>query len=216
MIKIIRFTFFLLVLSLLIGLIIYVKKEEENEQISASSLEEMDLLQRYQDSLHGVPKIEQTDKETYMVTKIEDFEARVEQQSSQVSLQISKSNQRIFTKNLADFTFHQILSTDLNGDMKPEFWLLLKKGKNRKIFAFEYDKGGIKSFDFPALKGRQNFGYAGNDSLHVDKSYIVRTFDFHHDPYADLTEGRRSCYYSFGIDRSFVLNKTLDLEKIRQ
>jgi hypothetical protein len=43
---------------------------------------------------------------------------------------------------------------------------------------------------------------------------IVRSFQFKNDLYSDLGNGFRECYYSLGPDLSFVLTKTLDLEKI--
>lgn len=216
MLKIIRFVLFILFVFLLVGLIYYVQQKEEMEQQANIGMEEMDLVQRYEDSLNRTPKVEEPRNFSEFYTKMEDFEAKVETQANHIVFRVSKSNQIIYEKEFVGLTCQQILSSDLNGNMQPEFWLLLKKGKNNQIYAFEYHKGHLKAFQFPTLKGRQNFGYVGNDSLHVDKSYIVRSFDFKNDPYSDLSEGIRACYYSFGVDQSFVLNKTLDLEHIQQ
>ncbi|MFL0161789.1 hypothetical protein [Aquirufa salirivi] len=216
MLKIIRFTLFLLLVSLLLGLIFYVQQEDDMENHVNVGLQDMDLVQRYQDSLNRPMKLNEEVPKSDCMAKIEDFEAKVETLSNKVVFSITKSNQTIYRKELQHVSCKQILASDLNGDMQPEFWLLVNKGKNSHIYAFEYHKGNLKTVQFPYLKGRQNFGYAGNDSLHVDKSYIVRSFDFRNDPYSDLSEGIRACYYSFGTDRSFVLNKTLDLEHIQQ
>ncbi|WP_459470388.1 hypothetical protein [Aquirufa beregesia] len=216
MVKMIRFALFLLLVSLLVGLIFYVQQEEDIEKQSNIGLEELDLVQRYQDSLNRLQKPVEHDKIPEYTTKIEDFEAKVETLTAKIVFSVSKSNHTIYRREFLDVRCKQILSSDLNSDMQPEFWLLVSQGKNRLIYAFEYQKGNLKAVHFPVLKGRQNFGYAGNDSLHVDKSYIVRSFDFQNDPYSDLSEGIRACYYSFGTDRSFILNKTLDLEHIQQ
>ncbi|MCZ2480179.1 hypothetical protein VR611_03375 [Aquirufa nivalisilvae] len=216
MVKIIRFFSFLLLVCLLAGLIYYVQQKEEMEEQSTIRLEEMDLVQRYQDSLNNPPKLNEQSNSSEFYTKFEDIEAKIETETNKIVFKVSKSNQAIFQKEFLHVSCKQILSSDLNGDMQPEFWILVTKGKSSLIYAFEYQKGNLKEVQFPVLKGRQNFGYAGNDSLHVDKSYIVRSFDFKNDPYSDLPEGMRACYYSFGTDRSFVLNKTLDLEHIQQ
>ncbi|MDF0693773.1 hypothetical protein [Aquirufa ecclesiirivi] len=216
MVKIFRFTVFLLLVSLLLGLLYYVQQKEEVEKQSNIGLEEMDLVQRYQDSLDSPLKTVDQDKKTEFITKIEDFEAKMESIPNKVIFSVTKSNQTVYRKEFQHVSCKQILSSDLNGDMQPEFWVLVSKGKKSIIYAFEYHKGNLQTVQFPVLKGRQNFGYLGNDSLHVDKSYIVRSFDFRNDPYSDLSEGIRACYYSFGTDRSFVLNKTLDLEHIQQ
>lgn len=216
MLKIIRFVSFLLLACLLVGLIYYVQQKEETDEHSTIRLEEMDLVQRYQDSLNNPPKLNEQINSSEFYTKFEDIEARIETETNKIVFKVSKSNQPIFQKDFLHVSCKQILSSDLNGDMQPEFWILATKGKSSHIFAFEYKKGNLKEIQFPVLRGRQNFGYAGNDSLHVDKSYIVRSFDFKNDPYSDLREGIRACYYSFGTDQSFVLNKTLDLEHIQQ
>lgn len=216
MLKIIRFVSFLLLACLLVGLIYYVQQKEETDEHATIRLEEMDLVQRYQDSLNNPPKLNEQINSSEFYTKFEDIEARIETETNKIVFKVSKSNQPIFQKDFLHVSCKQILSSDLNGDMQPEFWILATKGKSSHIFAFEYKKGNLKEIQFPVLRGRQNFGYAGNDSLHVDKSYIVRSFDFKNDPYSDLREGIRACYYSFGTDQSFVLNKTLDLEHIQQ
>lgn len=216
MLKIIRFALFLLLVSMLFGLIYFVLQNDQSDQQVNIGIDEMDLVQRYQDSMNSVPKAIEESNSLEISTKIEDFEAKIENHVNKIVFRVLKTNHVIFEKEYAGMTCKQILSSDLNGNMQPEFWILVKKGKNSQFYAFEYGNGKLKAFSFPVLKGRQNFGYAGNDSLHVDKSYIVRSFKFSNDPYSDLSKGIRACYYSFGLDRSFVLNKTLDLEQIQK
>ncbi|NBW03754.1 MAG: hypothetical protein EBR87_08625, partial [Cytophagia bacterium] len=81
-----------------------------------------------------------------------------------------------------------------------------------EIFGYEYNKNSFNLIKFPNLKGRQEFGYSGKDSLYLVKSDIVRSFQFKNDQYSDLVNGVRVCFYSLGPDNSFVLKKTLDLE----
>ncbi|RXK52297.1 hypothetical protein [Aquirufa rosea] len=205
--------------SVLAGIIYYIQVEEEN-QPSTVSLDDVDLVQRYEDSLKYNLKEVDVDREkendNHWISRIEDFEARAELKNQHVYLSILKGSQTIFYKVFKATSVRQILSTDLNRNMHPEFWFLFFQGKSSQILVYEYFQGQIKTIEFPQLKGRQKFGYAGNDSLHVDKSYIVRSFDFRNDSFADFPNGIRACYYSLGLDRSFVLNKTLDLEDLKQ
>jgi len=129
------------------------------------------------------------------------------------TLKIQKSNQLVYQKDFPHLTIRQILMADMNGNDMPECWILgLKESKSVEIFALEVKLGHTKRINFPTLKGSQAFGYAGEDSLYLDKSTIVRQFKFVNDPNADLSAGTRACYYQFGIDQSFILKKTLDLE----
>lgn len=142
-------------------------------------------------------------------TVYEDYEVLVEKSV----LTITKSNQIVYKKDFPKLTIRQILMSDMNEDDAPECWILgLNSSNNSEIFALEINSGQINRINFPTLKGRQAFGYAGGDSLYFDRFTIVRQFKYANDPYADLSSGNRACYYQFGIDQSFVLKKTLDLE----
>jgi hypothetical protein len=126
---------------------------------------------------------------------------------------VTKSNRLIGKFDVKNSMIRQLILADLNGDDSPECWILGLRSINRaEIFALTMQAGHLKRINFPILKGSQAFGYAGGDSLYLEKSAIVRQFNFVNDPYADVETGKRVCYYQFGKDQSFVLKKTLDLE----
>lgn len=109
--------------------------------------------------------------------------------------------------------FKRVLSSDINLDEKPEFWLFFQQNNSAKFLGFQWEEGKLISLNFPSIKGRQAFGYIGNDSLYLEKGLLVRDFRFANDPFAELSQGFRKCYYAFGKDKSFILKKTIDYEK---
>lgn len=109
--------------------------------------------------------------------------------------------------------FKKIISSDLNLDENPEFWLQFHLNNQYKYLGFQLEKGKLITLNFPSIRGRQQVGYIGNDSLFLEKGLLVREFQFKNDPFAELANGFRRCYYTFGKDKSFVLKKTLDYEK---
>ncbi len=142
-------------------------------------------------------------------TLFQDYEARM----SGDSLLFVKGNSIVFKEALSKIVVRQILLSDLNENDAPECWVLgLNSNKSTTIHAYEYRSGHINRINFPKLKGSQAFGYVGSDSLFFDKTGIVRQFNYENDPYADLSSGKRACYYQFGKDQSFILKKTIDLE----
>lgn len=146
-------------------------------------------------------------------TQVEDFEAKAEIDTDCVNLQIFKSHQLVFEKKMKNFKIKNLISSDLNNNQQPEFWIFgVDDVYKFKIYGFEYNKNSFNLIKFPNLKGRQKFGYSGKDSLYFVKSDIVRSFQFKKDPYAELENGTRICFYSLGPDNSFILLKTLDIE----
>lgn len=117
------------------------------------------------------------------------------------------------TQQLPFSGFSYLLSSDLNVDEQAEFWLLFKQNKKVKILGFQWEKSKLIPLNFPEVKGRQRIGYIGNDSLYLEKGLLVRDFKFSGDVNSDFPEGFRKCFYAFGLDKSFVLKKTIDYEK---
>ena len=114
---------------------------------------------------------------------------------------------------MKNFKIKNLISSDLNNNQQPEFWIYGEDYAHKfQIYGYEYNKNSFNLIKFPNLKGRQEFGYSGNDSLYFVKSNIVRSFHFNNDQYSELENGVRVCYYSLGPDNSFVLKKTLDFE----
>ena len=187
-----------------------------HEQLASSevSLEDNLMASGFSDSLrqHIQPDSNVTISTEPVVFNafIEDFEAKLD--SNQFV--IFKSSQLIFSKKI-NWQVKQILASDLNGNQFPEFWIYGQNSSKRtQILAFEFSSGHIREISFPTLKGRQSFGYAGGDSLYLEKNSLVRLVKYVNDPYAEFGNGYRACYYSFGKDQSFILKKTLDLENI--
>lgn len=207
--RLVKAVLFLVLLSSLIGLIYYIQNFDEDsiqmglqDQIAMDSNSESLLQEEILDTSQILPS-------NIVSAAYEDIEVHVVQST----LIISKSNQEIYKKDFPKLTIRQILMADLNEDDAPECWILGSNSSNKSdIFALEISSGQINQINFPTLKGRQAFGYAGNDTLYFEKSSIVRQFKFVNDPYADLSSGNRACYYQFGVDQSFILKKTLDLE----
>ena len=146
-------------------------------------------------------------------TQVEDFEAKADINTDFIHFQIFKSHQLIFEKKLKNFKIKNLISSDLNNNQRPEFWIFGDDNAQKfQIFGYEFNKNSFILIKFPNLKGRQEFGYSGKDSLYLVKSDIVRSFQFKNDQYSDLVNGVRLCFYSLGPDNSFVLKKTLDFE----
>jgi len=146
---------------------------------------------------------------TSLSTLFQDYEAQMRGDT----LVLMKGNSIVFKDALSKVVVRQILLSDLNENDAPECWVLgINSNKSSTIHAYEYQSGHINQINFPKLKGSQAFGYVGSDSLFFDKTGIVRQFNYENDPYADLSSGKRACYYQFGKDQSFILKKTLDLE----
>ena len=146
-------------------------------------------------------------------TQVEDFEAKADINTDFIHFQIFKSHQLIFEKKMKNFKIKNLISSDLNNNQRPEFWIFGDDNAHKfQIFGYEFNKNSFNLIKFPNLKGRQEFGYSGNDSLYFVKSNIVRSFHFNNDQYSELENGVRVCYYSLGPDNSFVLKKTLDFE----
>ena len=146
-------------------------------------------------------------------TQVEDFEAKADINTDFIHFQIFKSHQLIFEKKMKNFKIKNLISSDLNNNQRPEFWIFGDDTAHKfQIFGYEFNKNSFNLIKFPNLKGRQEFGYSGKDSLYFVKSDIVRSFQFKNDQYSDLINGVRLCFYSLGPDNSFVLKKTLDFE----
>jgi len=146
-------------------------------------------------------------------TQVEDFEAKADINTDFIHFQIFKSHQLIFEKKLINFKIKNLISSDLNNNQRPEFWIFGDDNAHKfQIFGYEFNKNSFNLIKFPNLKGRQEFGYSGKDSLYLVKSDIVRSFQFKNDQYSDFVNGVRVCFYSLGPDNSFVLKKTLDFE----
>lgn len=193
-----------------LGAIFYYVQKLDDESV-AVNLDDQLVVSSQGDSL-----ARQVDVDTNLVkltptlsTLFQDYEARM----SGDSLLFVKGNSIVFKEALSNIDVRQILLSDLNENDAPECWVLgLNSNKSTTIHAYEYQSGHINRINFPKLKGSQAFGYVGSDSLYFDKTGIVRQFKYENDPYADLSSGKRACYYQFGKDQSFILKKTIDLE----
>ncbi|MFD3407710.1 hypothetical protein SKC37_03490 [Aquirufa sp. HETE-83D] len=209
MAKLFKFFLFVLLLGFLAYIFVYISELDntpENTEVT-----DMDVVKAYGDSLALIAVDDTISKPatSSLSSAFEDFTVSVE---SGV-IHIEKSHAVLLDNKIADFKASTVLATDLNGNAAPEFWVAGYQGKNYRILAFEYEYGKLKSIRFPAIMGRQRLGYSGYDSLYLEKAAIVHSFDFENDPYSDLGVGIRLCYYKYGVDGSFVLSKTLDLEK---
>jgi hypothetical protein len=207
--KLLKFLLLVLLLGFLAYIFVYISEldnKPENTEIT-----DMDVVKAYGDSLAQIAVDDTVSKPMDKVLRsaFEDFTVSVE---SGV-IHIEKSHSILLENNIADFKASTVFATDLNGDSGPEFWIAGFQGKSYRIFAFEYKQGKLTTVRFPAIMGRQRLGYSGRDSLYLEKAAIVHSFDFENDSYADLSSGIRLCYYKYGVDGSFILSKTLDLEK---
>lgn len=207
--RLVKILTFLALLVTLVGLLIYIQ-DWDDDPIQISFKDQVAMLEHSDSMYHKAAIDTQIVLRTAPVSALfEDYEARVDQSV----IFITKSNRLIGNYKAKQVTVHQLILADLNGDDKPECWVLgFKPSKRVEIFALTIQSGQLKRINFPTLKGSQAFGYIGQDSLYLEKSTIARQFKFANDPYADVVSGNRVCYYQFGKDQSFVLKKTIDLE----
>lgn len=214
--KHLRSFLFIGIIFLLLGLIYFVSNQDliDNNK-TAYDLNDENIVNSAMDSISRIENVLDPIGEITPIfsTQVEDFEAKAEMNFDVINLQIFKSHQLIFEKNIKNFKIKNLISSDLNNNQQPEFWIFGDDDAHKfKIYGYEYHKNSFNLIKFPNLKGRQEFGYSGNDSLYFIKSDIVRSFQFKNDPYAELKNGIRVCFYSLGPDNSFVLKKTLDFE----
>ena len=204
--KILKFFLGILVAALFIWLITLVVKLEENEE-AYLPIPEKNVGQAPQTTAFVDTILNDTLQEN--VSMIFDFKAVVEDDY----LKIYQLEAEKFQVKIPSSGFKRVLSSDINLDNQPEFWLLFEKNNRSQCLGFQWEQGKLIPLNFPTIKGRQAFGYTGNDSLYLEKGLLVRDFSFANDPYAELSAGFRKCYYAFGKDRSFILKKTIDYEK---
>jgi hypothetical protein len=207
--KLLKFFLFVLLLGFLAYIFIYI--DELDDKPEETVITDVDVVKAYGDSLARITVDDTISRnlQAGLTSAFEDFTVSVDEGL----IRVEKSHSVLLEKKLENFKLASVLATDLNGNDNPEFWVAGWQGKNYRIFAFEYESGKIKTIRFPAIMGRQRLGYAGVDSLYLEKSAIVHSFGYENDPYADISSGIRACYYKYGADGSFVLSKTLDLEK---
>jgi hypothetical protein len=207
--KLLKFFLFVLLLGFLAYIFIYI--DELDDKPEETEITDVDVVKTYGDSLARIAVDDTISRnlQVGLTSAFEDFTVSVDEGL----IRVEKSHSVLLEKKLENFKLASVLATDLNGNDNPEFWVAGWQGKNYRIFAFEYESGKIKTIRFPAIMGRQRLGYAGVDSLYLEKSAIVHSFGYENDPYADISSGIRACYYKYGADGSFVLSKTLDLEK---
>jgi hypothetical protein len=190
---------------------IFIYIDELDDKPEETEITDVDVVKTYGDSLAQIAVDDTISRnlQVGLTSAFEDFTVSVDEGL----IRVEKSHSVLLEKKLENFKLASVLATDLNGNDNPEFWVAGWQGKNYRIFAFEYESGKIKTIRFPLIMGRQRLGYAGADSLYLEKSAIVHSFGYENDPYADISSGIRACYYKYGADGSFVLSKTLDLEK---
>jgi hypothetical protein len=209
MAKLLKFFLFLLLVGFLAYIFVYISEldnKPENTEVT-----DIDVVKAYGDSLSQIAADDTISKPTVtaLTSAFEDFTISV----ADGTIHIEKSHSVLLDDKLVDFKASSVLATDLNGNENPEFWVGGWQGKNYRIIAFEYGNGKVRSVRFPVIMGRQRLGYAGLDSLYLEKAAIVHSFDFENDPYSEIGFGIRLCYYKYGADGSFVLSKTVDLQK---
>ena len=207
--KLLKFFLFVLLLGFLAYIFIYI--DELDDKPEETVITDVDVVKTYGDSLAliAVDDTISRNLQASLTSAFEDFTVSAEDGL----IRMEKSHSVLLEKKVSNYKAVSVLATDLNGNDKPEFWVAGWQGKNYRIFAFEYESGKIRAIRFPAIMGRQRLGYAGADSLYLEKAAIVHSFGYENDPYADISSGIRACYYKYGADGSFVLSKTLDLEK---
>ena len=207
---------FIGIILLLVYLIYFIVNQDltDNNQVVHDFNDEK-IVNAAIDSISNVkPTLDTIEKiSPVFLTSVEDFEARAAIEPGFVNLQILKSHVLVFEKKIKNFKIKNLISSDLNNNQQPEFWIYGDDNAHKfHIYGYEYNKNSFILIKFPNLKGRQEFGYSGKDSLYFVKSNIVRSFQFKNDQYSELENGVRVCYYSLGPDNSFVLKKTLDFE----
>ena len=183
----------------------HISYDFNDEKIVNSAIDSISHIQNVIDTMSIILPV--------YATQVEDFEAKADINTDFIHFQIFKSHQLIFEKKMKNFKIKNLISSDLNNNQRPEFWIFGDDNAHKfQIFGYEFNKNSFNLIKFPNLKGRQEFGYSGKDSLYFVKSDIVRSFQFKNDQYSDLINGVRLCFYSLGPDNSFVLKKTLDFE----
>ena len=209
MAKLLKFFLFVLLLGFLAYIFVYIGELDDKPE--ETEITDVDVVKAYGDSLAQIAVDDTVSKTraSELTSAFEDFTVTVDAGI----IRLEKSHAVLIEKNVANFKASSVLATDLNGNEKPEFWVAGWQGKNYRIFAFEYESGNVRAIRFPSVMGRQRLGYSGADSLYLEKAAIVHSFGYENDPYADISSGIRACYYKYGADGSFVLSKTLDLEK---
>lgn len=210
--KILKSFLFLLIVLLLAYFIFWMVKAEQNDSfVQSDTLQYESIMQQSKAEISEQEPL----KDSIEVIKsfYLDFEGQIIPTGKDVKVAILQDGQLLFEKIIPQVSMGNIISSDLNGNSFPEFWITLQSGKKYLFYAFEYKNRKIKELRFPKLMGRQSFGFAGKDTLYIDKSYLVRKFDFKNDTFSDLLNGKRACFYTFGIDDSFTLQRTLDYEK---
>ena len=209
MAKLLKFFLFVLLLGFLAYIFVYIGELDDKPEETV--ITDVDVVKTYGDSLARIAVDDTISRnlQARLTSAFEDFTVSAEDGL----IRMEKSHSVLLEKKVSNYKAVSVLATDLNGNDKPEFWVAGWQGKNYRIFAFEYESGRIRAIRFPAIMGRQRLGYAGADSLYLEKAAIVHSFGYENDPYADISSGIRACYYKYGADGSFVLTKTLDLEK---
>lgn len=209
MAKLLKFFLFVLLVGFLAYIFVYIGQLDDKPE--ETEISDVDVVKAYGDSLALIAAEDTVSKTmaTALTSAFEDFTVTVDEGM----IRIEKSHSVLLEKKINNFKSSSVLATDLNGNEKPEFWVAGWQGKNYRVFAFEYGSREFREIRFPAIMGRQRLGYAGADSLYLEKSAIVHSFNFENDPYSDIGFGIRLCYYKYGVDGSFVLSKTLDLQK---
>lgn len=209
MAKLLKFFLFVLLLGFLAYIFVYIGELDDKPE--ETEITDVDVVKAYGDSLAliAVDDTNSRPMNTELASAFEDFTVTVDGGN----IRIEKSHLALFQQKVSNFKAISVFASDLNGNEKPEFWVAGWQGKNYRILAFEYNEGKLKTIRFPTIMGRQRLGYAGADSLYLEKAAIVHSFGYENDPYADISSGIRACYYKYGADGSFVLSKTLDLEK---
>lgn len=203
--KIIKGLFLSALFFLFLWVFYLVLEEEEKEVIAVA---EPDTIQQI--VTHNLEKDDvEIDSLNEHVSTIFDLKVLVENDQ----IHIFELDELKLKQHLPYEGFQKVLSSDLNADDSPEFWLLFKQNKRVKFLGFSWEKGKLIHLNFPEIKGRQQIGYIGNDSLYLEKGLLVREFKFANDPYAEIANGNRKCFYAFGKDRSFILKKTIDYDK---
>ena len=209
MAKLLKFFLFVLLLGFLAYIFVYIGELDDKPEETV--ITDVDVVKTYGDSLARIAVDDTISRnlQAKLTSAFEDFTVSAEDGL----IRMEKSHSVLLEKKVSNYKAVSVLATDLNGNDKPEFWVAGWQGKNYRIFAFEYESGKIRAIRFPAIMGRQRLGYAGADRLYLEKAAIVHSFGYKNDPYADISSGIRACYYKYGADGSFVLSKTLDLEK---
>ena len=207
----------------ILGVLLFVFKqiyqiEEADSDSELPDISEEMTVKQFADSLGSTSQLDTLKSaNAHLSAQIDDYDARVFYQGDSCILEIKKSHALLTRRAWKDLKVVNLLCSDLNGNQQPEFWLQAKsKKKITEIKAYEIKGNIMITLPFPFLKGRQRFGYVGNDTLYFVKTTIVRSFQFKNDLYSDLGNGLRACYYTLGPDQSFILTKTLDSENLHE